>query len=377
MRAWTREHPRWSEVALAVVVAVPSVLLPADAPTGIAPTSPASTVVVLLACAVLVLRRQHPVGVWVATLALAVVGISVQSGPSGAIFPALVALYTLALHHRRRDAVLGAVVTAVVVIAALGVLDDWRSPTTYAVIAWSGLAAAIGIAVGGQRAVVAAAVERARQAEQSREEEAQRRVAEERLRIARELHDVVAHHISVVTVQSGVALHLLDTQPDAARAALGHVREASREVLAEMSSLVGLLRTTEDSGTTAPAPGLAGLDDLVESMRRTGLHVTLHEEGARSPLPPLVDLTAYRVVQESLTNAHKHGSGSVDLRIAHGPSATVIEVSNPMGAAVEHRTGLGLVGMRERVQAVGGSLVAAPDGLGSFVVRAELPGASS
>jgi signal transduction histidine kinase len=368
-----REHPRGSDVAFAVLVAIPSVLVPTDAPTGIAPATPVSLLLVLAACAVLVLRRIRPLAVWVATLLIALAAIAVQAGPTGAIFPALVALYTVTLLRPRRDAVLAGVVTAGAVIAALGVFDDWRSPTTYIVLAWSGLAVAAGIAVGSQRAMVAAAEERALRAEETREEEAQRRVAEERLRIARELHDVIAHHISVINVQSGVALHLLDSQPEQARVALGHVRKASADVLAEMSSLLGLLRTSDEGADTAPAPGLSELDALVDSMRRTGLVVTLHEEGARSPLAPIADLTAYRVVQEALTNAYKHGTGSADLRIVHADPTLLIEVTNPANAASAVGSGLGLVGMRERVLASGGSLQAAPDGHGCFVVRAELP----
>lgn len=368
-----RGHPRASDVGFAVLVAIPSMLIPADAPTGIAAATPLSTLLVLTACAALVLRRHRPVAVWVVTLVVAVVAVAVQAGPTGALFPALVALYTVALLRPRRDAVLAGVVTVVAVITALGVFDDWRSPTTYIVLAWVGLAVSAGFAVGSQRAIVAAAEERAQRAEASREEEAQRRVTEERLRIARELHDVVAHHISVVNVQSGVALHLLDEQPEQARAALGHVREASREVLAEMSSLLGVLRTTDDGAETAPAPGLCELDSLVESMRRTGLQVTVREEGSRPSLAPIADLTAYRVVQEALTNAHKHGAGSADLHIVDADPTVVIEVTNPVAGGAVEGSGLGLVGMRERVLASGGHLEAGPDGAGAFRVHVELP----
>jgi signal transduction histidine kinase len=242
-------------------------------------------------------------------------------------------------------------------------------------LAWSGLATAVGIAVKNQRAVVAAAVERAERAEQSREEEADRRVEQERLHIARELHDVVAHHISIINVQSGVALHLIDSRPELARESIGHVRDSSQEVMREMSTLLGLLRTTEDGSQIQPAPGLAQLSELVESMRRTGLHVTLNEQGRPYTLSPLVDLTAYRTVQESLTNAHKHGTGTADVRLRYGQATVTIEVENPIAddTRVREPLGHGLVGMRERVVAVGGQIDVGPTGRGTFAVHVEIP----
>lgn len=377
LRAWVTCHPRASDVLLAVSVVVPSVLIPADAPSGIAPLNTTTLVIIVLSCSALVLRRDRPLLVWLTTLVLAGAAVVAAQSPTGAFIPLLVALYSYTVSTDRRRAVAAGLVTATVIIALLGVIDGWATPTTYAVLAWSMLAVAIGTAVKSSRAVVAAAEERALRAEATREEEAQRRVTEERLRIARELHDVVAHHISVVNVQSGVALHLLDADPAAARQAIGHVREASQEVLSEMASLLGLLRTGDDQAETQtqPAPGLSGLDDLVDSMRRTGLRVTVREEGERLPLAPVADLAAYRVVQESLTNAHKHGAGDADLLLVHGDPLTLIEVRNPQSSrqVSERESGLGLVGMRERVAAAGGSLDAGPDGRGTFVVRAELP----
>jgi signal transduction histidine kinase len=151
---------------------------------------------------------------------------------------------------------------------------------------------------------------RAQQAETTREEEAQRRVAEERLRIAQELHDVIAHHVSVINVQSGVARHLLQRDPDRAGVALDVVREASRAALAETAQLVGLLRNDEEGLPTSPAPGLDRLDELVEATRRAGLEVQLQRVGQPLVVAPAADLVAYRVVQEALTNALKHGAGT-------------------------------------------------------------------
>jgi signal transduction histidine kinase len=233
----------------------------------------------------------------------------------------------------------------------------------------------VGVAVRSQRAAVEAAEARARQAEATREEEAERRVTDERLRIARELHDVVAHHISVVNVQAGVARHLLESQPEQARNALTLVREASRTVLSEMSTVLGLLRTGEDETPMAPAPGLDGAGALVESMRRAGLEVVERTEGEPYGLPEIADLTAFRVVQESLTNALKHGTGTAQLVRDYSATAVVLEIRNPVRGAAPPSVGggHGLVGMRERVTAMGGRFTAGPEPDGWFTVRAEIP----
>jgi signal transduction histidine kinase len=185
----------------------------------------------------------------------------------------------------------------------------------------------------------------------------------------------VAHHISVINVQAGVARHLMDSSPDQARTALGLVREASKTVLSEMSSVVGLLRTQEEDEPTEPAPGLARLEALVESARSAGLQLRWTSTGQPYELPSINDLTAYRVVQESLTNAVKYGSGTADLVIDHGPTAVRIDVRNPVGATPPASAGggHGLIGMRERVEAVRGFLVTGPTADGTFTVHAEIP----
>jgi signal transduction histidine kinase len=230
-----------------------------------------------------------------------------------------------------------------------------------------------------QRAALESAQARARQAEQTREEEAERRVTDERVRIARELHDVVAHHISVVNVQAGVARHLLDSRPEQAKEALGLVREASKTVLAEMSAVVGLLRTPEEDAPVEPTPGMARLDALVESVRRAGLDLACRSAGERYQLAPLSDLTAYRVVQESLTNAVKYGTGSAELVVDHGPEGVCIEVRNPVDGSATPSSGggHGLIGMRERVDAVRGRLSAGPGPDGVFTVSALIPRGSA
>jgi signal transduction histidine kinase len=324
----------------------------------------------------LVFRRSHPLLVWATGLAVAVALVAHTGDPAAAVGLSLLTLYTIGAHTSLGTTVLATLTTAAIYTASVAAAEGFLSDRNLTLVASTGAAAAVGIAVRAQRAAVAAAEARARQAEATREEEAERRVTDERLRIARELHDVVAHHISVVNVQAGVARHLLDTRPEQAKEALGLVREASRTVLAEMSTVLGLLRTGEDEDVpTAPAPGLDQVDALVETMASSGLRTTLQTRGEPRPLAQLADLAAYRVVQESLTNALKHGSGTAELLVDHRPDTVAIEVLNPVRAADASSpgTGHGLVGMRERIAAVAGRLTAGPEPDGSFAVRAEIP----
>jgi signal transduction histidine kinase len=364
-----------SDVVLASVVCVFALTVPPQAATGGRAVTVAGFFLVAAASFALVFRRRYSLAVWGLTSALAIAGISI--GSMQVVLPALVALYTVATEWSRRTAILTGLGTAASFSCAIALSNSkgWSEPVAYAAIAWSFLATTIGIAVRAQRAVIRAAEERARRAEQGREEEAQRRVTEERLRIARELHDVVAHHIAVISVQSGVARHLLDEQPDDARAALGIVREESQIVLDEMSAILGLLRSPDESGETQPAPGLRDLDSLVDSMRRTGLHVSWRTSGVPLTLSPLGDLAAYRLLQESLTNAKKYGSGEVEVVVDYSPTAVTLDITNPIQRTrlADSSPGLGLVGMRERVSVAGGTLAVGPNEDGRFVVHAELP----
>jgi signal transduction histidine kinase len=272
----------------------------------------------------------------------------------------------------------------VIVLLSRSGLVDAQDPVVYAVVAWCGLAAALGDAVRSNRAVLAAALERARRAEAGRDAEAVRRVAEERLRISRELHDVVAHHVAVVNVQAGVAEHLSTTDPAAAQEALARVRTASGMALQEMGAIVGLLRTdadavagTPDAGRVhPPAPGAGDIPALVESLRGGGLDVRWTHEGPPLGGTPGDDLHLYRVLQEALANAARHGAGPVLLRTRQDGAAVQVEVVNAMAperAPAVTGGGHGLVGMRERVALVGGELEAGETDDGRFLVRARLP----
>jgi signal transduction histidine kinase len=232
-----------------------------------------------------------------------------------------------------------------------------------------------GEAVRHKRALFAELMERAQRAEQTREEEARSRVAAERMRIARELHDVVAHGIAMINVQAGVAAHVIDTQPDQAKTALLHIKDASKTALAELRTTLGLLRQEgETEVPIEPAPGLGQLDALVAAARRSGLSVTV--KGEIRPLPPALDLAAYRIAQEALTNVVKHANATLaTVTLTYTDECVVLEVADDgVGVAAPFDSGgHGLVGMRERATAVGGRLTAGPAEAGGFLVQVELP----
>ena len=229
-----------------------------------------------------------------------------------------------------------------------------------------------------RRANVAALRERAERAEQTRAAEAQRAVAEERTRIARELHDVVAHSMSVMLVQTGAARRVLDTDPAQATAALEAVEATGRDAMKEMRRLLGVLREDTAPSTLAPQPSLDGLEALAQQFTEAGLDVTLEVEGTERTLPAGVELSAYRIVQEALTNALKHAGPGVSVVVkvrAAGDDLEVQVVDDGRGAAAQGNGsgGHGVLGMRERADVCGGELVAGPRAGGGFEVRARLP----
>jgi signal transduction histidine kinase len=207
-------------------------------------------------------------------------------------------------------------------------------------------------------------------------ERARLAVIEERARIARELHDVVAHSVGVMIVQAQGAERILDTNPGASREALRVIASTGREAMAEMHRMVGVLRHGDDGDSLAPQPGLAQLDGLLDQARSAGLPVTASFEGEVRPLPPGMELVAYRIVQEALTNARKHaGPASAEVHIRYGRGALEILVSDDgqSESAGAQGSRLGLIGMRERVALYGGTLVAERRPEGGFVVSASLP----
>src|ERR1700729_2067171 len=216
--------------------------------------------------------------------------------------------------------------------------------------------------------------QRAEEAERTREEVARRRAVEERLRIARELHDSLTHNISVICVQSGVAVHLARKRGEEVSPALLAIQEASADAARELRTTLGVLRSDDDGDTS----GLSHLDRLTARARAAGLPVTVNVTGARRSLPPEVDQAAYRIVQEALTNVSRHaGQASAWVHLCYTPDALAVEIDDDgTGTSTGPRPsgpGLGLIGMRERVTALGGRLHTGPRGGGGFGVRAELP----
>lgn len=258
-----------------------------------------------------------------------------------------------------------------------GLVQEWSTlyPLTALIVLTVGFFGAAGDAVRSRRAFIAGLTQRALDAEQAREAEASRRVAEDRLRIARDLHDAVAHQISVVSLNAGVASRALEDDPDTAREALATVRTAARRVLSEIGDLMSSLRAEDDGAARAPVPSLTRVAALTDDFEASGLLVTSRVDADVSALPAAVDVTAYRVIQEALTNAQKHGSDSrAHVLIERDAAGLRIVVSNPAATVpvTDATPGLGILGMRERVAAVGGTLQASREG-GTFRVDVLLP----
>ncbi|WP_181802055.1 sensor histidine kinase [Streptomyces shenzhenensis] len=332
-----------------------------------------------LSCLPLIVRSRWPLGVTLVTLALDLTLMAVA--PHTATTPAasLVALYTLATLGSRRTA------WTVGLAAAVAITGVYAATHQESVVAGVSLlrfdfaiaATALGRAVRSRRDHLAEARARAERAERLQEEEARRRVTEERVRIARDLHDVVAHHITLVNAQAGVAHHLMRANPEQAYAALAHIKDNSRAALDELRATVGLLRQPDDAPSSrAPIPCLADLDSLADGFHASGLSVWVARTGTPSPLAPATELTAYRIIQEALTNTHKHASTTrADVVLdygAHGLRVTVTDDGRP-GAAKGSGTGHGLIGMQERAAAIGGTVSSGPRPEGGFRVVAELP----
>ena len=267
-----------------------------------APHPTAALTLVAIAGLALAWRRRYPLTVLaVSTTAVAVYSLLGYVNGAALLAPVL-ALYAVATQVSVRRTVVAAVATLAVLMAATAANNPFKQITGGGFDIIPFMVAAVvfaGIAVANRRAYVASIQDRA-------EQDARRRIDEERLRIARELHDVVAHTMATINVQAGVAAHVLPTRPEAAAEALQAIKTASKEGLRELRAILNVLRQADDADPVQPAPGLAQLDALVEGARRAGLPITLTMTGAPFPLPATVDLAAYRIVQESLTNVIRH-----------------------------------------------------------------------
>ncbi|HYQ63916.1 sensor histidine kinase [Actinophytocola sp.] len=372
VRALARRHP---VVVDALGAAALYTLSVADLPdSALDVRTPRVLVVLAVVVAALAVRRRWPL--W--TLGVTTLGVVLAAAFGSDLEPFLVAVaiatYTVAVRTGRWTVPRAAVPVALFLVLAVVLLPglSWDGLGRFAFV---GMAAAAGEAVRNRRAYVAAVEERAVRAERTRAEEARRQVAEERLHIARELHDVVAHHIAVINVQAGAAGHLLTARPGAAADALAHVRRSSRAVLDELGGLLSVLRRPEDlDSPTEPAPGMARLESLMATFRASGLDLRWTSTGEVRELPATVDLVAYRVVQEALTNAHRYGTDTARLAVAYTPAELVLDIVNPLGPRPRAiGSGLGLLGMRERAGAVGGTIRAGVEPDGRFHVHVTLP----
>ena len=348
---------------------------------GVRTPDPLALVLMTLGALALVFRRRAPRTVLALTGTVSAVECVVGDPRAPVAMSAVIALYTVASTTDRPTTWRLGLLTMTVLTGAamLGGPLPWYAQENLAIFAWTGIGATAGDAVRSRRAVVQAIRDRAERAERTREEEARRRVAEERLRIARDLHDVVAHHIALVNVQAGVAAHVMDKRPDQAKEALAHVREASRSALNELRATVGLLRQSGDpEAPTEPAPGLDRLDELVGTFRSAGLHVEVARADHGTTLPAAVDLAAYRVIQEALTNVQKHAGTEAKAEVSVvrvGPNIEITVLDNGSGEDQDPSDGggHGLLGMRERVTALRGTLTTGPRYGGGFRVHAILP----
>ena len=371
------QRPSWSDVGLAAAVCAElTIELLA---TGERSGPLALNLVLGLALgAPLVWRRAQPLmtvaGVGVAGVLMAATATRPQS-LVGTFAVLGIAAFSVAAHERRRRALagLGGVASIVVVVSAI----TGDMAVVFPFVVFGGLWV-LGRVARGRARLTRELAAQARQLERERAERERDAVARERARIARELHDVVAHSVSVMVIQAGAARRVLDRDPEASIGALGAVEATGREALTEMRRLLGILRPDGEDADHSPQPSLERLGALVARSRDAGLEVELRTEGEPGALAPGVDLTAFRLVQEGLTNAIKHGGrGPARVTLRWSDDQLEIEVANRVdgeGAIGDALlgSGQGLVGMRERAALCGGVLRAGPVGRG-FVVRARLP----
>ena len=365
-------------VATALLLSVVSVPVGSGVPVGVVALGYA---LVLLHTLPLVTRRRFP-GAVLALCVASGLAFAALFMPPFFLGPAmLVAVYSVAAYGRRWVSLAG------LAVAELGLAAVQLTPGRLersAFLLFMGIIAVawmLGHFVGDRQVYAAQLEERTAELEQAREELARRAVVEERLRLARELHDVVAHAMSVIAVQSGVGAHVAASRPQEVGKALAAIEATSRAALEELRRLLGVLRQdSEPQASLTPVPGLADLDSLLAEVAKVGLAVRLRVEGTPSPLPPGVDLSAYRIVQEALTNVVKHaGPARAQVTIGYREQEVMVEVIDDGRGAVTPAgdgragTGHGLIGMRERVAVFGGDLEVGPRPGGGFRVAARLP----
>lgn len=370
---WWRANPRRADalVALAVVtVEIVGAYVVAQTQPGFRAPDVLALALLGAGATALVFRRRYPgwtlVFVNVVTLLYVVLGY-----PKGPNFLAMfVAFFTAVVEGRR--------LIAWVVLTAEYVLFPWLP---YVLGRESAPSSAQMVGLAGWLLVQATVAEiayiRQQRVQQAREEDARRRSGEERLRMARELHDVLGHHISLIHVQAGVALHLMDQQPEQARVALSVIKATSKDALRELRSVLDVLRQVHEEPPRTPSPGLADLNDLIARASHAGLHIQTQISGDLQGLPASVDLAAFRIIQEALTNVMRHSHPTTSsLKVTRQTRELTLQIDNsgsPNESADSFGSGQGLRGMHERARALGGVVEAGPRPEGGFRVLARLP----
>jgi signal transduction histidine kinase len=393
LRTWLRDHPtaRDGILALALLaIGLPQLFLQqfdSEMAQQYHRPDALNAAIVAAMVTILVFRRRAPMWVLAGVIAGEVALGALDYGPSAAdVIAFLIALYSLAAHRPLARSAIGGVagVTGFVVLMLSSPVDvnliEYLTNLALLVGVWW-----LGRGLRLRRAYLAELEDRAQRLERVRETDARTARVEERARIARELHDVVAHHVSVMTVQAGAARRILDRDPDSAREAMSTIEGLGRTALSEMRRIVGVLRTDRDPEHTgrelAPQPGLHDIGGLIDRVRETGLMVQLWIEGEPRTLSPGVDLAVYRLVQEALTNTLKHAGPQARawVRIHYAGQGVNVEIEDDgRGAAAGlpgngDSAGHGLVGMHERVALYGGELRIGPRSGGGFEVRARFP----
>ena len=379
---------RWWSAAGVVVVTLLAVIgsyveaNPAHTYAGLHLTSHpplAAYLLIGLPAVALIWRDSHPVAVFFLTVIGAVAWAALGQIDGAALVPVLVALYWLALTRPRNLALSAGATGAVAIFLAEGLLGPFGWFGGPNATMWPELlaAGAVGGYVAARRQWMAAERDREERAEQIREEETRRRVDAERVRIARELHDVVAHSMAMINVQATAASLQLPDDPARVSEALQEIRRASKAGLRELRAILDVLRQVDGDGPEVPVPDLRAIQALADATSAAGTPTTVRADTYSIPLPPSVALAAYRIVQESLTNVVRHaGRAAATVSLRHEDGSLVVDIVNESGP--DHATfgdgaGAGLTGMRERAVALGGSLEAGPRPGGGFRVHAQLP----
>ncbi|MET8079625.1 sensor histidine kinase [Streptomyces sp. NPDC005303] len=385
LEEFSERHPFLVDLALVFVLMGSAALGASLTLPGAAPPDDDRLAVVLMgvSCLALLVHRTHPRFTVVVNALCATVVIAQGYLLTPLLLgPVMASLYWLATLTERETIRAYGLPTMVVLTIAAAVSDSMDHVSlllrTIGPVFWLLLPLAAGTMTRLRRAYLAATQARADHAERTREEEARLRVTEERMRIARELHDVVAHHLALANAQAGTAEHLALANPQQTKQILHDLTGTTSSALRELKATLGLLRQTDDEGAPLePAPGLARLPELVSSCASAGITVTVTTEGERQPLSPGVDLTAFRIVQEALTNVTKHAATqTAHVRFVYDGSRLLITVTDegpPTAAAPEPAKGFGVMGMRERAHSIGGELRAGPRPEGGFEVSTALP----